>query len=266
MKYSIIISAFKNTNHTSECLDSLLPYLTHDTECIIIDDGSNNEMAPLLQSYEKKHASIRAIIHTDNKGLIIRRNEGIVQAKGEYILFLDNDTVWKGDVLSYLNHAINTFPNCGIVGMCGVLMPSLNSSIHIHQSNLTKAIEVHAVTGYCLFAKRELLHKGVQFDEQMTFMLHEDIDFCFEARARGYRVYAVPYVPLVHKEHGTLQYYKASHSRIFAQNWNYFIHKWTNTKDLTEAFVMPKLDTLIQSGRKIIKTSEIPDGQFFDLQ
>jgi GT2 family glycosyltransferase len=266
MKYSIIISAFKNTVHTSECLDSLIPYLTSDTECIVIDDGSHNEMAQLLRSYEEKHPSIHALIHTDNKGLIIRRNEGIRQAKGEYVLFLDNDTVWSGNVLSYLSGYMNTLPECGIVGMCGVLMPSHTASIHIHQSNLTKPLEVHAVTGYCLFVRRELLQKGVIFDEHMTFMLHEDIDFCFEARSRGYQVYAIPNVPLVHKEHGTLQYYQSSHSAIFAQNWNYFVHKWKNAKDLTEEYVLPKLNTLIQSGRKIIKTSEIADGAFFDLQ
>lgn len=265
MKYSIIVCSYKNIKHTRKCIDSLIPYLTKDVECILIDDGSNNEMQKLLIHYSNKYRAIQSIIHSENKGLIVRRNEGIIRAKGDYILFIDNDTEWKGNVLSYLSKQIETYPSCGIVGMCGVLMPDIQTSIHIHQSHLTQSIPVQAVTGYCFMIKRVLIKKGLVFDTSMKYMIHEDIDFCFEAGARGYSIYAIANVPLIHHEHGTLQYYKSSQHTIFSYNWNYFVQKWKNYKEFNATKTSLVLEPMITQGKKLIKSSEINSGIFFDL-
>lgn len=265
MKYSVIICTYKNILQTRQCLDSVIPYLTAESECIVIDDGSNNGMAEVLNAYSQKHHSIRTITHSDNKGLIVRRNEGLRYATGDYLLFLDNDTVWKGNVLSYLSRYVDNNPSCGIVGMCGILMPDVHTSIHIHQSNLSVSIPVQAVTGYCLMVKREVLLQGVIFEQSMKYMFHEDVDFCFEASARGYTIHAVAQVPLIHYEHGTLEYYKNSKHEVSTHNWGIFVRKWSDFKGFNPDMTTSTLKPLMSSGRKIIRTTEIGNSVFFDL-
>lgn len=266
MKYSIIICTFKNVEYTRICLDSLIPYLTKDIECIVIDDGSNNEMGNILMEYQKKHPSIQAHIHSDNTGPIQRRNEGLAYATGDYILFMDNDTVWTGNVVEVLQSHMAKLPNCGIVGMCGILMPSIHSSIHIHQTKLANPIEVHAVPSYCMLVKRDLVVQGLRFDSQMKFIQHEDVDYCLQASQMGVTIYAVPNIPLTHTEHGSLAYYSTEFTYRFEFNWKYLVTKWQGKiSTMNNSFVNLQLKALLKNGMHITKTKEIPYGIFYDI-
>ena len=91
MKLSIVIPVYNVEKYVSECLDSCLEQNVDitDYEIIIVNDGSTDNSANLINLYAKQSNII--IINQENLGLSAARNAGIKIAKGEYIWIVDSD-------------------------------------------------------------------------------------------------------------------------------------------------------------------------------
>ncbi|MCM3650430.1 glycosyltransferase [Metabacillus litoralis] len=89
-KISIIVPIYNVENYLSRCLDSLLTQDYEDFEVIAINDGSTDNSLTILQEYAEKDHRI-CIIDKENNGVSSARNDGLSQAKGEYIGFVDPD-------------------------------------------------------------------------------------------------------------------------------------------------------------------------------
>lgn len=88
---SIIIPVYNVENYLRGCLDSVLSIeRIGDCEIIIVNDGSTDFSAKILEEYAQKHDSIR-VIHQENAGLAGARNTGLDAARGKYIYFVDSD-------------------------------------------------------------------------------------------------------------------------------------------------------------------------------
>ena len=87
---SVIIPVYNAQEGLSQCIDSLLDQTFSDYEIIILNDGSTDNSLEVIQNYASKNDSIR-VIDKENEGVAKTRNRGIVLAKGEYIVFIDND-------------------------------------------------------------------------------------------------------------------------------------------------------------------------------
>lgn len=89
-KISVIIPVYNSENYLEECLNSCLLQTYENIEVICIDDGSSDRSAEILKSYLKKDRRIK-VFEQENKGVSSARNKGILNAKGDYISFLDSD-------------------------------------------------------------------------------------------------------------------------------------------------------------------------------
>lgn len=87
---SIIIPVFNAAPYLDKCLSSVCQSKIKNIEIICIDDGTTDRSLEILSKYEKNDARIR-IIRQKNSGVSAARNKGILNAKGEYIAFLDAD-------------------------------------------------------------------------------------------------------------------------------------------------------------------------------
>ncbi len=87
---SIIIPVYNVEKYLNECLDSLLVQTNKSFEIIAINDGSKDNSLKILETYKDKFENIK-IISQENSGLSQSRNNGINEAIGKYILFLDSD-------------------------------------------------------------------------------------------------------------------------------------------------------------------------------
>lgn len=87
---SIIIPAHNVEKVLPRCLDSLLAQTCPDWEALVVDDGSTDATAALLDAYAAKDNRIVAI-HQPNQGVSMARNHALEQARGEYVLFVDGD-------------------------------------------------------------------------------------------------------------------------------------------------------------------------------
>jgi glycosyltransferase involved in cell wall biosynthesis len=100
-KISVIIPVYNTEKYLSQCLDSVLTQTFQDFEVICVNDGSPDNSATILEEYAKKDKRIRNSTQ-NNQGLSMARNNGMEQARGEYICFLDSDDFYDKDFLSAL--------------------------------------------------------------------------------------------------------------------------------------------------------------------
>lgn len=99
MELSIIIPFYNADRYISECLDSVLACKLKEMECILVNDGSNDNSLNICQYYVEKDKRFH-LIDRKNGGVSAARNTGIEAATGKYIMFLDADdyidsTAWK---------------------------------------------------------------------------------------------------------------------------------------------------------------------------
>lgn len=102
MKISTIVPVYNTEKYVGCCIESIISQTYPDWELILVDDGSTDGSLNIMESYAKKDSRIN-VIHQENAGPGIARNSGIVQATGEYIVFIDSDDVIRPDYFEKLS-------------------------------------------------------------------------------------------------------------------------------------------------------------------
>lgn len=97
MKLSIIIPTYNAEAYLPQCLDSILAQEHSGCEVIVVDDGSTDGTAALLEHYPDVK-----VVHQENRGMSTARNRGLDEARGEYILFVDSDDLLTDGALETL--------------------------------------------------------------------------------------------------------------------------------------------------------------------
>ncbi|MEM7770655.1 MAG: glycosyltransferase family A protein [Cyanobacteria bacterium P01_E01_bin.6] len=90
-EFSIIIPAYNGDRFLAHAIESVLSQTLQTFEIIVVNDGSTDETAHVLEPYGDR---IR-YIYQENQGVAAARNRGLELATGEYIVFLDQDDYWK---------------------------------------------------------------------------------------------------------------------------------------------------------------------------
>ena len=105
---SIIIPYYKKREFILETLNSINNQSYKNYEILIIYDDENTNDLKYLNELIKEKKNIRILINKKNSGAGMSRNNGIINAKGEFIAFLDSDDYWHNDkLLKQLNFMID---------------------------------------------------------------------------------------------------------------------------------------------------------------
>lgn len=88
--FSIIVPAYNSAAFIRKCIDSVLAQTYTEFELILIDDGSNDDTLSICHTYAASDPRVK-VIHKENGGHTSARNEGLRNASGEYVIFLDSD-------------------------------------------------------------------------------------------------------------------------------------------------------------------------------
>ena len=91
--FSVVLATYNREKLIERAVKSLLQQTEKDWELIIIDDGSEDHTAEILQPYLENNKNIK-YFHQENKGFIKAKNAGIKKTKGKYITFLDSDDAY----------------------------------------------------------------------------------------------------------------------------------------------------------------------------
>jgi glycosyltransferase involved in cell wall biosynthesis len=137
-KVSVVMPAYNAAVYLDEAVTSILNQTLRDFEFIVVNDGSTDDTASILDKYETSDSRIR-VYHQENQGMIAALNRGCRLARGEYIARMDADDISFRDRLQKQMDYIEEHPQIGILGtwICteqdGVLIgswsPSTNSKV-----------------------------------------------------------------------------------------------------------------------------------------
>lgn len=99
MFLSVIIPVYNGEKYLEQCVMSVLEQPYRDIEVICINDGSSDKSASILQTLSEKDDRMRVLTQA-NQGVASARNKGILNARGIYLAFLDQDDCYSKNVLS----------------------------------------------------------------------------------------------------------------------------------------------------------------------
>ena len=111
---SIIIPCFNQENFIQKAIESVLEQTYSNWECIIIDDGSTDNSAKLIEELIKEDERCK-YVYQNNLGVSKARNHGFSLSKGSYIQFLDSDDWLHKDKLQKQVNFLEDNPNVAIV-------------------------------------------------------------------------------------------------------------------------------------------------------
>lgn len=98
-KVSIIIPVFNSKEYLSTCIESVIDQTFTNWELILVDDGSTDGSSEVCDAYSKLEARIK-VYHQHNQGVSCARNKGIIESKGDFILFIDSDDFIERNYIS----------------------------------------------------------------------------------------------------------------------------------------------------------------------
>lgn len=218
---SIILVNYNGAEVVLNCLRSLFQFLhSIPYEIIVVDNASTDGSTALIA---EKFPTIQLIRQDENYGFGTGNNTGARQAKGEFLFFLNTDTLLTSDVLSHLVVLMETHPQVGIIGTKllnsdETLQLSVAAEISIAgeyqtlkqlkqytapnkrvaiEQGFARAQTVDIVIGAAFFMRRSLFEALGGFDETF-FMYFEESDLCQRSRDRGWQVLYTPDVAIIH--------------------------------------------------------------------
>lgn len=196
---------------TIDCIEYLLKNKNYckDFEIIVIDNGSKDNSVVKLAEISSKH-NLLFIDNKENLGFAEGNNVGIREARGEWVLLLNNDTVFKEEFISKMAKAAIDNPDAAAIGP-KIYYYDSPSKIWYNGGKITKYYnfvddqsvdnedykQVEWITGCALMINKKAFEKIGLLDKDF-FMYNEDIDWCIRARRAGLNLVYTPYAEIWH--------------------------------------------------------------------
>lgn len=233
MDLSIIIVSFNTKDVTRACLDSILKNTKGiKYEIIVVDNASSDGSALAVRKLQAK--GVKVIENRKNLGFAAANNQGIKIAKGNYLLFLNSDTLLKDNLLVEMIAWMDANPKVGLASSAlknkdgslqgtGGYFPSLlrvfswmtiedipfvdkiikpfhplhSKSVFKNEQFYKTKHELDWLTGAFLLVREKVVQDIGGWDEKY-FMYVEDTDFCFRAKRAGWGVFYNPQWSITH--------------------------------------------------------------------
>jgi GT2 family glycosyltransferase len=213
-RVSIVIPVFNKALYTYNCL---LMVQTCDPEIskevIIINNASTDKTAALLAQLQ---GAYQVIDNAENKQFVTACRQGAAVAKGEFILFLNNDTQVMPGFLSNMVKVMDANPDVGCTGSKliypdgrlqeagGIIFNDASGCNYGRLQDPTLPHHQSRVVDYCsgasLMIRKTLWEQLGGFDLRYAPAYYEDTDLCFAARQAGYQVFYCHDSEVIHHE------------------------------------------------------------------
>jgi glycosyltransferase involved in cell wall biosynthesis len=129
---SVVMSVFNGERFLREAVESILEQSFREFEFIIVDDGSTDQSASILQSYQSNDARVK-IYRKEHTGLIESLNLGCALAQSKYIARMDADDIASKDRLKTQVAFMDAHPETGVVGGAVEWIDASGNSLGIHR-------------------------------------------------------------------------------------------------------------------------------------
>jgi hypothetical protein len=246
-KVSIIIPHWNNVHVISECLNSISSTDFPNLEIIIVDNASSDNSVEWIKS---NYPRVTLIENDKNYGYAGGCNIGADHANGEYLIFLNNDTIQEKNWVSNLVETMNS--NSRIAALQPKVLNYYNKKLFDYAGGSGGQMDVYCFpfargrifakqeidegqynnkekcfwsSGTCFMVRKNLFYKAGGFDD--TFFAHmEEIDLCWRLYAMGFEVWVDPQAIVYHKNALTLPMH--THKKHYLNHRNSLLMLFSN--------------------------------------
>ena len=221
----VIISTYNAGHFLKACFESLRAHTKWPCNVIITDDCSDE---PELLGYLKELAlsgQAAVLINQARLGFAANNACAVEKTRERFFCLLNQDTMPQAWWLTRMMEVMLSDEKIGIVGAkllfpagkaetagtiqhVGVGRDVYSAPYHPYKARpadfppANALREVNAVTGACMLVRRECWNELGGFDQRYAMGQFEDVDFCWRARNKGWKIFVQPEATVFHYEHG----------------------------------------------------------------
>ena len=183
--FSILVPTYNQCQYLGEALDSLINQTDNDWEAIIVNDGSTDNTANILEIYAQKDSRFK-VINKENGGTGSALNLALNHAQGEWVCWLSSDDLFEIDKLAIHRKWIYQNPNCKfffsnfqrLVGTTGKIInlnPNFGKKMPLIEFQVIEMLRKNYVAGNSICIDREAWLNTGYFDEGLRYAQDYDM-------------------------------------------------------------------------------------------
>ena len=268
---SVIILHHNKAKYSHACLQSLLHSSARPLEIINVDNGSRDGTKGVLDEWEIQAWDVgietQRLNFEENIGAIRGRNEAMKVARGEYFVFLDNDTiVAQKNWLEGMQNFLEADSKRGIVApkllfpwppfdieCCGAAISPRGRVQYLGRGQardfMASPQKIQCAISAAWMMPRNVCEIVGALDEIYSPVQYEDLDYCYAARQSGFEVWTLPNVEVFHFEHTTtagsgdinFKYVTTKNGMTFKKRWSeFFMRENATTEEAAHWQTLPK--------------------------
>jgi len=214
---SIIVPTFNGASRIVHCLDALLKQTpSRNAEILVVNDGSTDDTVEVVSRYP----GVR-LLTQPNAGPAMARNRGALEARGEIILFTDDDCVPMPDWMSSM---LEPFKDLEVVGVKGVYRTQQKSLaarfVQIEYEDRYRLMAglsfIDFIDTYSAAFRRDCFLEMTGYDTSFPVACAEDIELSYRMSAQGWKMKFAPTAVVYHTHPDTLgRYFKKKYKFAF---------------------------------------------------
>ena len=165
-------------------------------------------------------------------GWAAARNGALRRCGGAIVIVVDGSVEATGDLFGPIADALAD-PAVGVTGPFGIVTDDLR------EFRQSEGPDVDAVEGYLMAFRRELVERGLRFDEKFTFYRTADIELTFQVKAMGLRATVTPLPVTKHEHRMWTNTPEDERDRLSKRNYYRFLERWRDRTDLLVSRARP---------------------------
>ncbi len=275
MQLSVIIVNYNVKYFLEQCLCSVESAITSlHAEVIVVDNHSADGSIAYLQ---ERFPFVQFIANKENVGFGKANNQGLAIAKGDYVLFLNPDTIVPEDCFTKCISFFEKNNDCGALGIrmldgCGNFLPESKRSFPTPITSFFKLVglaklfpkstvfnkyalgyldenknhEVDVLAGAFMMVRKEMIDATKGFDE-VFFMYGEDVDLSYRIQQTGYKNYYFAESAIIHFKGESTKRGSLNYVKMFYQAMSIFVTKHYKSSTATVFSVSIKIAIWIRA-------------------
>ncbi|WP_186320361.1 glycosyltransferase family 2 protein [Paenibacillus sp. Y412MC10] len=236
---SIIIPTYNQAEYLIQCIGSIEAHTPEPHEIIVVDNASTDDIASCLKPFGGK---IRFARQEQNRGFAGGVNYGIMMAKGETVVILNNDILVTPNWLTHMLRCLDSDPQIGAVGPVTNYI-SGEQQIPVPYEDVKEMWEFAAghnvpdegkwreadrLVGFCLLLHRDVLHRIGYLDEGYRIGNYEDDDWIIRLRLTGRKLFIAGDSFIHHFGSVSMKQLGQQFESVHHHNELYYTNKWDN--------------------------------------
>ncbi|MDO5424441.1 MAG: glycosyltransferase family 2 protein [Eubacteriales bacterium] len=278
---SVIIPNKDQSETLDQCLRSIFEKTDYPNyEIVIVENNSTEEKTfAYYEKIQREHENVRVLRWEKGFNYSAINNFGVRHAKGEYLLFLNNDVEvitpsWMSRMVGYcqredvgavgakLYYPDDTIQHGGVVVGIGWFAGHVQSFLRRvdngYFGRLIAEQDISAVTGACMMVERAVFEEAGGFEEKLAVALN-DVDLCLKIREKDHLIVFDPGTELYHYESKSRGNEDSPKKRErFKKEIRLFRERWKDVLDKGDPYYNPNL-TLCYGDCSIRREHEVPE-------